>query len=287
MQDIVNTGDRFGDGIKVADITLNQINILEKSGDIFSPTGRKIHEEVMKGAGLTAPVKIGILETPTGYEVNAIHGWPERMQNFFEKSLRNYKPIVSRIRAWRRDGEFSTNNPEIVDAILTQDYLYCGAGSPGYAIRHLKDSLAYNHVLTAHKNGKILCFGSATAVAVSRWAIPVYEIFKAGEDLRWLDGLDFFKPYGLHLAIVPHWNNQEGEDFDTSRCWMGLGRFELMRAMLPPDAIILGIDEQTACIMDISNKSARVSGAGNAYIVRGNTKKIFPPGSEFSFQELS
>ncbi len=255
--------------------------VLFGSGEM-SPTGRKIHEEVIKKASLTAPVRIGILETPTGFEVNAIHGWPERMQKFFEKSLRNFKPMVTRIRAWRRDGDLSTNNPIIVDDILCQDYLYCGAGSPGYAIKHLKNSLALNHLISAHKSGNVLCLGSATAVAFSRWSIPVYEIFKAGEDIHWVDGLDFFSLYGLQLAIVPHWNNKEGEDFDTTRCWMGEERFEKMRAILPKEAVILGIDEQTACIVDVTKKIMEVTGVGQAHIVEGKKKRDIASGETFS-----
>ena len=253
----------------------------------MSPTGRKIHEDVIKQAGLASPVTIGILETPAGFEVNAIHGWPERMQDFFEKSLQNYKPLCTRIHALRRDGKWSTNNPNIVNAILHQDYLYCGAGSPGYAIKHLKNSLAYQYLIELHKSGRVLCFGSATAVAMSRWSIPVYEIFKVGEDIHWLDGLDFFSSYGLHLAIVPHWNNAEGEDFDTTRCWMGLSRFKKMRSMVPSEAVILGIDEQTACIIHVDKKTVDVVGVGNAYIEKDGREKIFRSGSTFPFDELA
>lgn len=212
---------------------MNQVKTLRKAPGLIvlfgsgemSPTGRKIHEAVIKRSGLSVPIHIGILETPTGFEVNALHGWPERMKQFFEKGLRNYNPVVSSIRALRRDGEYSTQDPQIVDAILDQDYLYCGAGSPGYAVKHLKNTKAYHHMISAHLGGTVLCLGSATAVAVSSYAIPVYEIFKVGEDLHWSAGLDLFGTLcGVKLAIVPHWNNTVGEDFDTSRCYMGVTR---------------------------------------------------------------
>ena len=40
--------------------------------------------------------------------------------------------------------------------------------------------------------------------------LPVYEIFKAGSDLYWADGLNVLGAFGLELAIVPHWNNTDG-----------------------------------------------------------------------------
>ena len=247
--------------------------VLFGSGEM-SPTGRKIHEVVFRHAGIEAPVRIGILETPTGYEVNAIHGWPERMQQFFEKGLKNYKPNVTRIRAWRKDGKYSTNDPNIVDAVLNQDYLYCGAGSPGYTIRHLKDSRAYENILRAHNEGSVLCLGSATAVAMGAFSLPVYEIFKVGEDLHWLKGLNFFERYGLRLAIVPHWNNQEGEDFDTTRCWMGNERFTRLVSLLPNNVCILGIDEQTACVFDFGQSLLAVHGAGKGHIISAGNEKV-------------
>lgn len=260
--------------------------VLFGSGEM-SPTGRKIHETVFREAGFSAPINIGILETPTGYEVNAIHSWPERMQNFFEKSLTNYVPIVTRIRAWRNDGDHSTNDPTLVDAILSQHYLYCGAGSPGYTVRHLAGSRAWEELLAAHRQGSVLCLGSATAVAVSRWAIPVYEIFKTGADLHWIHGLDFFRQYGLSLAIVPHWNNEEGVDFDTTRCYMGQDRFSALRSMLSGGAVVLGIDEQTAAVFDVGKKTVEVAGKGTCTIINGSKEVIYGSGSTFPFSELT
>ena len=72
-----------------------------------------------------------------------------------------------------------------------------------------------------------MIFASAAAIAVNRHALPVYEIFKVGEDLHWKLGLDLFGQYGLDLTIVTQWNNREGgEELDTSHGFMGRARFE-------------------------------------------------------------
>jgi hypothetical protein len=114
-----------------------------------------------------------------------------------------------------------------------------------------------------HAQGAALVFSSAAALAVSAHALPVYEIFKAGADLSWLSGLDILGPYGYHLTIVPHWNNKEGgADLDTSHCFMGLERFERLQSLLPPQETILGIDEHTACILDLSAEQGQVIGRG-------------------------
>lgn len=254
--------------------------VLFGSGELTS-VGRSIREEVFTRAGFTPPVAIGILETPTGFEVNAIHGWPERQQEFFEKHLANYHPKITRIRAWRKDGVRSTNDPALVDALLTQDYIYSGAGSPTYVIKHLKGSRAWRNIITAHKQGTVLCFGSATAVAVGAYAIPVYEIFKAGADVSWVTGLNFFKDYDLRIAVVPHWNNQEGEDFDSTRCWMGVDRFDALQRLLPPGITVLGIDETTAVVFDFTLMTLSVLGAGNVHILRGKEERTLTSGETY------
>ena len=52
-----------------------------------------------------------------------------------------------------------------------------------------------------------MVFSSAATLAASRWTLPIYEIYKAGSDLYWQQGLDFFGAYGLSLILVSHWNN--------------------------------------------------------------------------------
>lgn len=238
-----------------------------------SPTGRKIHEYVLKRIGKTVRPNIGILETPTGFEVNSIHGWPERLENFFREKLQNFKPQIHRIRAWRKDGEHSTNDPRVVDPIKFQDYVYCGAGSPGYTVKHLKNSLAYRYLKHAFRLGTTLCLGSASAIAMGAFALPVYEIFKTGQDIHWMKGLNLFGSWGMPLAIIPHWNNQEGEDFDTTRCYMGQTRFLALEKLLPPAVTVLGIDEQTACIIDVRKRRLQVLGVGRIHIRKHGKKE--------------
>ena len=82
-------------------------------------------------------------------------------------------------------------------------------------------------------------------------SLPVYEIYKVGEELHWIEGLDLFNFYGLKLVFIPHWNNNEGgAELDTSRCFMGQERFMRLIEMLPDEVTIVGLDEKTALIID-------------------------------------
>ena len=252
----------------------------------MSPTGRTIHEKILRQSSFNAPVRIGILETPTGFEVNAFHSWPERMEQFLKTGLAPYRPLFSRIRALRKDGIYSTFSDKIADTILTCDYLYAGAGSPSYTITHLEGSRIWDAIEDAHSTGTALCFGSATAIAVGSFSIPVYEIFKAGFEPYWMRGLNFFLRYGMSLAIVPHWNNTEGDNFDTTHCYMGKERFRILTDILPANIVIVGIDEITAAILDVRKNEISVSGIGSLHIIKRKKETLINSGESLPLTHL-
>lgn len=123
----------------------------------------------------------------------------------------------------------------------------------------------------------------ALALADEAEALLHYEIYKAGHDLHWQPGLDLFGPYGLKLVFVPHWNNAEGgAELDTSRCFMGRSRFDILLAMLPADVTVVGIAEHTALAIDLDEGVAQVMGAGDVTVLRGPQAHGFSQGGRFS-----
>jgi hypothetical protein len=248
----------------------NQINfepgliVLFGSGET-SPTGRKIFEGIFRA--LPNSPRLALLETPAGFEPNS----PQvigRIAQFFIHHLQNYSPDVEIVAARKRGTPFSPDDPQIVSPLLTADMIFMGPGSPSYAIRQLRDSLAWNYLLARHHLGGALALASAATVAFSAWALPVYEIYKAGEDLYWLDGLNFFKQYGMDLAFIPHWNNNEGgAELDTSRCFMGEERFNELMKMLPEGVTVIGLDEKTALTMNFARNSCHVRGLGGVTLL--------------------
>jgi len=115
----------------------------------------------------------------------------------------------------------------------------------------------------------------------------VYEIYKAGADLHWCDGLDLFGPHGLSLVFVSHWNNTEGgAELDTSHCYMGRDRFSRLLTMLPSDARVVGIDEHTALLVDLLTETCSVMGIGTVTLLREGREDSFADGQTFSLSEL-
>jgi hypothetical protein len=143
-----------------------------------------------------------------------------------------------------------------------------GPGSPSYAVRQLQGSLAWDFLLARHRLGAALVLASSAVVAIGAYSLPVYEIYKVGEDPHWKEGLDFFGQYGLPIVFIPHWNNTDGgEELDTSRCFMGKPRFLQLMKMLPAETTVIGIDEKTGLIMDLKRGECSILGAGSVTLI--------------------
>lgn len=253
------------------------------SGEI-SPTGRKIHDFLF--SKLPTPTTVAILETPAGFQPN-VDLVARQIKEFMEHSLQNYHPKITIIRARKIGTEYDPNDPKIVDPILNSSYIFTGPGSPTYAARNLRDTLVLRHILKRHNEGAILSIASAAAISMGKFTLPVYEIFKAGADLFWEDGLNVFENFGFKLAIITHWNNKEGGDkLDTSRCYMGKKRFERLLEILDESVTVLGIDEMTACIFDLVGLECLVMGSGRVTVIKNRKELQFEAGSRFGFEQL-
>ena len=249
-----------------------------------SSSGRRVHDYLFQR--LPTPVKVAILETPAGFQPNS-HIVADKIKQFLEHSLQNYRPDVELIAARKKGTALSPDNPNIVQPIRDADYVFAGPGSPSYTSQQLVDSLAYRLALERHAEGATLALASAAAIAFGAFTLPVYEIYKVGADLHWLPGLKLFEPYGLELAVITHWNNNEGGmELDTSHCFMGEERFYRLMEMLPPTTTVLGVDEHTTVVFDLTAEQCTVLGVGTVTIERRDGKATHATGQTFPLSEL-
>ncbi len=230
-----------------------------------SPSGRKVFDHALQK--LPPSPRVALLETPAGFELNS-DAVIRRVGDFFQVNLQNYNPHIQIIPARKRGTPYSPDSQEVVAPLLEADLIFMGPGSPTYAVRQLRDSLAWNMLIARHRLGATLALASAATIAISACALPVYEIYKVGEDIHWKEGLDFFGLYGLNIVFIPHWNNREGgANLDTSRCFMGQSRFAQLMEILPVDTTVVGLDEKTALLIEPSSGSCHVIGAGSVTLL--------------------
>lgn len=249
-----------------------------------SLAGGRVFEWVARR--LPRPLRVAVLETPAGFELNSAQV-AGRVGDFLRTRLQNHEAVVDVVPARKRGTPFSPDDPAVLAPLARADLVFMGPGSPTYAVRQLRDSLAWDLLRARHRLGAALVFASAATVAVGAWTLPVYEIFKAGEDVRALPGLDLFAAFGLPLSFIPHWNNTDGgAEVDTSRCFVGLERFEQWCALLPPGHTTIGLDEHTALLVDFAAGTCSVSGVSSVTLLRECDPEIYPAGAEFPLAEL-
>ena len=235
---------------------------------------------------LPTPLRVAVLETPAGFELNSsiVAG---RVADFLRTRLQNYNPRVDVIPARKLGTAFSPDDPEILQPLLHANLIFMGPGSPTYAVRNLQGTLAWDLIRARHRLGATLVFASAATISVGARVLPVYEIYKVGQDVHQLPGLGLFSDFDLPLSFIPHWNNTDGgEDLDTSRCFIGMERFQQWCDMLPPDHTVVGLDEHTGLILDFEKGECTVSGVSSVSLVRECDPEIYASGKIFPLAEL-
>ena len=263
-------------------MTLGQIAFLG-SGET-SLAGGRIFEALARN--IQEPLRIALMETPAGFELNSAQV-VGRVGDFMQTRLQNYKPVVDVVAARKKNSPYNPDDPEIVKPLLYANIIFMGPGSPTYAIRNLKDTLTWDVIRARHRLGATLIFASAATISIGAHALPVYEIYKVGQDIHVVDGLNLFSDFGLHLSFIPHWNNADGGvDLDTSRCFIGMDRFAEWCNLLPPENETIGLDEHTGLIMDFETGLCEVSGVSSVSLVRECDPEMYASGSKFSLSEL-
>ncbi|MDE0188345.1 MAG: hypothetical protein OXN80_04520 [bacterium] len=198
-----------------------------------------------------------VLDTPYGFQENAPL-LSERLTGFFRTSL----SIDAAVASYRSASEGEGARERMLAAIRRARYVFAGPGSPGYALATWQDTGLAAALRKLLSDGATVTLASAAALTAGAKTLPVYEIFKAGAGLEWLEGLNLTAHLGLEAVVIPHWNNTEGQGFDTSRCYMGRRRFQRLRAMLPEGMGVIGVDEHTAATIDLGTGEMSVLGAG-------------------------
>ncbi len=257
--------------------------VLFGSGEA-SPTARGAFDWLFQR--LPSHARLAILETPAGFQPNSA-GVAGQIAGSLAQRLRNHGAEITVVAARKRGTPFSPDDQLLADQVLMAECIFAGPGSPTYAVRELRSTLVWDAVRARFAQGGALVFASAAVLAIGTHTLPVYEIYKAGFDLGWEPGLDLLGPIGLELAIVPHWNNREGgARVDTSRCYMGQERFARLRAMLPPSATVLGIDEHTALVLEPGEGTGVVMGQGGVTVDRAGETRRFERGRSMPIEVL-
>ena len=260
-------------------MTLPRILVIMGSGET-APTMVPTHRLISRM--LPNPARATLLDTPYGFQENA----PElasKAVEYFSTSINMKLDVAGLTQVVDADALTVERGLQLV---ADAHYVFAGPGSPTYALRQWSGSPLAGLLVKKLRDGGVVTFASAAALTLGRFTLPVYEIYKAGANPYWLEGLNILREIGVNAVVIPHYNNAEGGHHDTRFCYMGERRLSVMETELPDDVYVLGVDEHTGLMLDLDANTATVVGKGVVSLrLRGTTTEI-ASGEVFSIDRL-
>jgi cyanophycinase-like exopeptidase len=227
-----------------------------------APAMIKLHRTLMDGLG-DAPKYM--IDTPYGFQVNA-DDLGAKYQQYFDESVGSKIELAK----WRRKDASVVEHERTLSQLSQASWVLAGPGSPSYALDQWADTAVPAALADVVRRGGTLITGSAAAATIGAYAIPVYEIYKVGTDPFWLDGINLLGDLlGIRAVVVPHFDNKEGGRHDTSCCYIGMHRLEILESQITDGTGVLGVDEHTAVVIEIETGNVSVHGAGGLTLRQG------------------
>jgi hypothetical protein len=253
-----------------------------------APTMVTPHREIVARLGDPAPRAV-LLDTPYGFQENAAEITQRAVEYFAHR-------VQLAIEAAGFPGPLASDPAQrtpmaeaaALSRLRTAGLVFAGPGSPSYALSVWRASPVPEALAAKLAEGGAVVFSSAAALTLGRFSVPVYEVYKVGQPVHWLEGLDLvgILGFGGSCVVIPHYDNAEGGTHDTRFCYLGERRLSAMEELLPEDAWVLGIDEHTALIVDLDARTATVTGRGVLTVRRRSVSRVFPAGEQLGLDTL-
>ena len=128
---------------------------------------------------LPQPPRAVFLDTPAGFQLNA--------DQLFEKAADYFRQRILHPLSLASFKSKETLSPlqaeQAFHALREADYILIGPGSPTYALRQWQGTPIPDLFVRRIEQGACLVAASAAALTVGKFTLPVYEIYKVGQDL--------------------------------------------------------------------------------------------------------
>ncbi|MFZ9532821.1 MAG: hypothetical protein ACO29D_05055 [Ilumatobacteraceae bacterium] len=266
-------------------MTLPRILAIMGSGET-APTMVSTHRRLT--SLLPSPVRAVVLDTPYGFQENAPE-LAQRAVDYFATSVNVDLRIAGLTRMQTND------HGESADAVTIEkglrmidgaDYVFAGPGSPTYSLRQWNNTPLRAMLIQKLTSGGVVTFASAAALTLGRRTVPVYEIYKAGVDPYWLEGLDILGEFGIRATVIPHFDNAEGGHHDTRFCYLGERRLQILERHFDDDEFVIGVDEHTGLVIDFDREVAEVVGNSTVTLRKNSQQRTFTKGDSIPLTEL-
>jgi len=224
------------------------------------------------------------LDTAYGFQQN-VPQMSEKLEEYFKTSL-HVALTTLHFASYAKASELERTL--FTQQVRQANYVFAGPGSPTYALSQWSPLHFGDDLLDVLDHGGTVCFASAAALTLGAFTAPIYEVYKVGvEEPHWREGLNVLAPFGLNCVVIPHFDNNEGGNYDTRYCYLGEKRLLELEAALPDGVATLGIDEHTALIIDFADNTLSVKGRSNGYWRLNGETRVLENASTTRLDELA
>jgi hypothetical protein len=224
-----------------------------------APGMTKVHRDIL--ASFTSLDAVN-LDTAYGFQLN-VPQMSEKLEEYFNISLQT-KLTTLHFASYNKASELERTL--FKQQVRKANYVFAGPGSPTYALAQWFPLHFGDDLLEVLDQGGTVCFASAAALTLGAFTAPIYEVYKVGiEEPQWREGLNVLAAFGLNCVVIPHFDNNEGGNYDTRFCYLGEPRLLELEGQLPDGVATLGVDEHTALILDLATDTVTVRGRSNGY----------------------
>jgi len=193
---------------------------------------------------------IRIIPTAAAPDKNHLRAGNNGIRWFMSLGATNVEPVLL-------INEESANDQEIAETLRASKLIYILGGFTHYLAQTLKDSLAWDSVLAAYKDGAVIAGSSAGAMVMCEY----YFDPQRGQVER---GLNLVP----NACVLPHHNT------------FGKGWADKLKSLLP-DVPLLGIDEYTGMLT--GGAAWQVLGGGAVTVHKGDDVSVYGRGQRFVF----
>ena len=175
-----------------------------------------------------------------------------------ENGVRWFRSLgAERVEALPLVDRASADDPVIIDRLRHARLIYLLGGFPGHLAASLRESLSWEALREAYRNGAVIAGSSAGAMVLGR---RYYDPFQAVVE----PGLGLVG----HICVIPH-------HATFGRQWTAFLRDAL------PTSLLMGIDEETAAMAPGADDTWQVFGKGRVVLRANDRTASFGHGEVF------
>ncbi len=197
------------------------------------------------------PARVAIVPTAAGLEGEG------SVKRWLDLGVDHFRSLGAEVVAVRALDDESANNADHVEAMTGCGLIYYSGGDPSHAISTMRNSTTWDAVVAAWRTGAALAGCSAGAMMMGSVSASPRR-----SDL--VDGLGLF----ADLCVLPHFDRLDQRP----------GMTDSVRERLDSDVTLLGIDENTAVVVEPSTGIGTVAGDGRAWLIGAGERQSFDAG---------